>query len=149
MRAPYQTLVFPYIKDKDHSFKYCIFKRKDTKVWQAISGGGEDGETPMKTAKRESKEEANIPAINKFFQLDSTASIPVEAIRGFLWGEDVLVIPEYTFGVEVKDEIIDLKDEHVEYKWGTYEEVRGKLKWDSNKIALWELNHRLLNNKLK
>ena len=53
------------------------------------------------------------------------------------------------FGVKVGDEKIDLKDEHTEYKWGTYEEVSEKLEWDSNKTALWELNHRLLKNKLK
>ncbi len=148
MRAPYQVLVFPYIK-KDQGINYCIFKRKDMKVWQAVSGGGEEGETPLEAAKREAKEEANIPTKNSFFQLSSTASIPVEAIRGFLWGEDVLVIPEYTFGVEVDDEKIGLKDEHTEYKWGTYEEISEKLEWDSNKTALWELNHRLTKNKLQ
>lgn len=149
MRAPFQVLVFPYTEKKNQDFKYCIFKRKDMKVWQAISGGGEEGETPLESAKRESKEEADIPAKNKFFQLSSIATIPVEAIRGFLWGEDILVVPEYSFGVEVKDENIGLKDEHTEYKWGTYEEISEKLKWDSNKNALWELNHRILNNKLK
>ncbi len=148
MRAPFQVLVFPYIIQTDN-IKYCIFKRKDMNVWQAISGGGEERETPLETAVREAKEEANISSKNKFFKLDSTASIPVEAIRGFLWGEEVLVIPEYTFGVEIDNEIIDLKDEHTEYKWAVYEEVLENLEWDSNKTALWELNHRLLNNKLK
>lgn len=146
MRAQYQTLIFPYLKT-GNSIKYCIFKRKDINVWQAISGGGEVGETPMETAKRESLEEAGISSESNFFQLSSVASIPVEAIRGFIWGEDVLVIPEYTFGVEVNSENIDLRDEHTEYNWGTYKETMKKLKWDSNKTALWELNHRLIKNK--
>jgi len=146
MRAPYQVLIFPYIKT-GQKVKYCVFKRKDMKVWQAISGGGEEDETPLESAKREAKEEAGVSSENKFFQLSSMATIPVEAIRGFLWGEDVLVVPEHAFGVEVKDEKIDIKDEHTEYKWGTYEEVSKELKWDSNKNALWELNHRILNNK--
>jgi len=73
----------------------------------------------------------------------------VEFIRGFIWGEDVLVVPEYTFGVMVENKNISIKDEHKEYVWGTYEEVTKKLQFDSNKTALWELNYRLLNNKLK
>ena len=147
MRAPYQVLVFPYIK-KNKEVKYCIFKRKDMKVWQAISGGGEDDEMPMEAAKREAGEEVGISSKNKFFQLNSVATIPVEAIRGFLWGKDVLVVPEHTFGVRVNDEKIDIKDEHTKYKWGTYEEVLKELKWDSNKNALWELNHRLTKKKM-
>jgi len=83
------------------------------------------------------------------FQLNSVASIPVEAISGFIWGEDTLVIPEYSFGVGVSSKDIHLHDEHTMYKWVTYEEAMRKLKWDSNRTALWELNHRLSKNKLK
>ena len=85
MRAPYQILVFPYIK-KDGITKYCLLKREDLKVWQGIAGGGEEGELPIETAKREAHEEAGIPLVNKIFQLSSTASIPVVAISGFIWG---------------------------------------------------------------
>ncbi|WP_406541366.1 hypothetical protein [Clostridium ljungdahlii] len=50
MRAPCQVLVFPYyINDK--GIEYAIFHRNDEDWWQAISGGGEDGETIMESAK--------------------------------------------------------------------------------------------------
>ena len=32
-------------------------------------------------------------------------------------------------------------------EWLTYEDAKKKLKWDSNRNALWELNWKLLNNK--
>lgn len=44
MRAPYQVLVFPYYIGSN-GIEYAIFRRSDSGWWQAISGGGEDGET--------------------------------------------------------------------------------------------------------
>ena len=149
MRAPYQILVFPYHKTDEGQIKYCVFKRKDLEVWQGIAGGGVKGESPLETAKREAFEEAEIASENKMFQLSSIASIPVEAISGFIWGDDTLVIPEYSFGVEVSSKNIHLHNEHIRHEWVTYEEAMDKLKWDSNRTALWELNHRLTENKLK
>ncbi len=56
MRAPYQVLIFPYIKTDD-SIQYAIFNRSDYGYWQGIAGGGEDGEIPIESAKREAFEE--------------------------------------------------------------------------------------------
>ncbi|MED2150943.1 NUDIX pyrophosphatase, partial [Bacillus thuringiensis] len=50
MRAPYQVLIFPYIKTVD-SIQYAIFNRSDYGYWQGIAGGGEDGEIPIESAK--------------------------------------------------------------------------------------------------
>ena len=32
-------------------------------------------------------------------------------------------------------------------EWLSYEDAKARLKWDSNRNALWELNWKLLNNK--
>ena len=32
-----------------------------------------------------------------------------------------------------------LSNEHTEYKWLTYDEARKLLKWDSNKVAMYEI----------
>lgn len=58
------------------------------------------------------------------------------------WDKDTYVIPEYTFGFECKEDI-KLFHEHSECIWLTYEEATKKLKWDSNRTALYELNCRL------
>ena len=58
MRSPFQILVIPF-KKNINQIKVAIFKRKNSLNWQFIAGGGEDNETPLEAAKRESHEEAN------------------------------------------------------------------------------------------
>lgn len=119
-------------------------KRSDAGYWQAIAGGGEDSETPLEAAKREAYEEAGISADSDFLQLDTVVPVPVIEFRdSYLWGDDVYVIPQYCFGVLVKDSRIVLSREHTEYTWLTYEEAYNLVKYDGNKTALWELDKRL------
>lgn len=144
MRAPYQVLIFPYIITED-TIQYAIFNRSDYGYWQGIAGGGEDGETPIESAKREAFEEAGILREFPYIELDSVSSLPVEDVVGeFLWGDDVYVIKEFSFGVQVSTKNISLSKEHSNYKWLCFEEAVTLLKWDTNKTALWELNKRLL-----
>ena len=99
----------------------------------------------MEAAKREAWEEARISPDHSFKRLDSQASIPVEnPDRRKLWGENVLVIPEYCFAVEVERSVVKISEEHTEYRWLGFSEARDLLRLMSNKIALWELNQRLL-----
>ena len=64
-------------------------------------------------------------------------------VCGFRWGDDVLVIPEYCFGVKVDEEQLQLSYEHTGYRWLSYDRAMEILQWDSNKGALWELNFRV------
>ena len=144
MRKPYQVLIFPYIKT-DKEYLYAIFKRKDLKFWQGISGGGEDNETPIQSAKRECFEEAQINEKSKFVKLDSVATIPFDCVGNYKWPNGILVLLEYSFGVELFSKELRIGREHSEYKWLTLEKARKLLKYDSNKTALWELNYRLIN----
>lgn len=144
MRAPYQTLTILY-KEYENEILYAIFYRNSHPVWQFISGGGYEDETLIETVIREINEETSI-ILNKedIEQLDSKSTIPVVNITGeFTWGKDVYVVPEYTFAVKIKDFDIKLSNEHKEYRWVEYNEAMEKLRYDSNKTALWELNERL------
>jgi dATP pyrophosphohydrolase len=143
-RATFQVLIIPYRIDADGQPRYLLFKRSGLDVWQWLAGGGEDEENPEQTARREAREEADIPEEAHLIRLDSIASIPATYFADHhLWGTDVYVIPEYSFGVEVKDEEVYLSGEHSEYAWLDYETARNRLDWDSNKTALWELHSRL------
>ena len=143
-RAAFQVLVIPYRVDANGQPQYLLFKRSDLDVWQWIAGGGENQETPQQTARREVLEEANIPEDARLIRLDSVASIPAMHFADHhLWGTDVYVIPEFSFGVEVENEDVYLSGEHNEYVWLDYETARNHLEWDSNKTALWELHSRL------
>lgn len=143
-RAPFQILVFPYIKTRNGSLEYAIFKRADAGYWQAIAGGGEDGETPLEAARREACEEAGIPQTSDFLLLDTVESIPVtEFTDSHLWGSDLYVIPQHCFGVLAQTRQMALSDEHTEYRWLTYNDAYNLLRYDGNKTALWELDRRL------
>ena len=151
MRLPYQTLTILY-KKSNNKILYVIFYRNSHPIWQFISGGGEDNETPFETVIREIKEETLLTIERKRVkQLDSRTTIPVLNITGrYTWGPDVYVIPEYAFSVEIiRDDNIQLSNEHKEYKWVEYDEAMNKLKYDSNKTALWELNEKIKNRVLK
>ena len=149
MRRPKQVLVFLYRKNEENEYEYCIFYRRKLNFWQAISGGVEDDETLVETVKREVLEETGISA-KDIIKLSSTSTIPVINVTGdFTWGRDVYVVTEYSFGVFIENSDIILSDEHKQYEWLTYDKAYKKLKFDSNKTALWELNHGLLNDDLK
>ncbi|MBU5426845.1 NUDIX domain-containing protein [Tissierella pigra] len=144
-RAKFQVLVIPYVI-QDKQIKYCTFLREDMNIWQFIAGGGEDDETPIEAAKREANEEADIAYTTSYYMLDTCCSIPVECFNEVdrqRWGENCFVIPEYSFAVDVNVTDLKLSHEHVQYKWLDYKSAKKLLKYDSNKIALGELNTRI------
>jgi len=143
-RAPFQVLVLPYHQEQS-GVRYAVFRRKARTggYWQFIAGGGDGRETPVRAARREAFEEAGISPRSKLIRLDASAMIPVEHVHGFHWGRDVLVIPEFCFGIEMVDTEIRLSDEHAEFRWLPYTSALRQLRWDSNRTALWELDLRL------
>ena len=149
-RAKYQVLILPYII-KDNKPLFCIFKRSDMGIWQFIAGGGEDEDkSPLSSAKREAFEEAGIYENEKYTALETRCSVSTECFEKsrLLWGDDCLVIPEYTFAVELSSEAIKLSSEHTKYSWVDYETAIQKLKYDSNKVALWELDNKIKQRRL-
>lgn len=146
MRAPYQILAILYKREND-KILYGIFYRNSHPIWQFISGGGENNEKPLETVIREIKEETSLVVEKaQIKQLDSKTTIPVLNITGeYTWGTNVYVVTEYSYAVEIEGENsnIQLSNEHKEYKWVEYDEAVEKLKYDSNKTALWELNEKL------
>lgn len=146
MREPYQILSIPY-RIVDGTPLFCIFRRADSSYWQFIAGGGENGETPIEAAKRETIEELGIDPKN-IKQLTCVAYVPAEVIaesRRQHWDKNTYVIPEYSFAFEC-DSDPTLSNEHTEYQWLTYDEARKLLKRDSNKVAMYEIKT-LLENK--
>ena len=143
MRAAYQMLAIPY-RIIDGTPFYCVFHRADADQWQFIAGGGENDETPLEAAKRETLEEGGVRS-DEWVELKSLCYIPAVVIsekHRQHWSKDTYVIPEYTFGFACQEEI-RLSREHTECVWLPYDEARKKLKWDSNRTALYELNCRL------
>ena len=145
-RAKYQVLVIPYRKSDDEVL-YCIFQRSDMdSCWQFVAGGGEEEDgAPLISARREAFEEAGIPLDAHFIQLETTSSISTEHFpkARLHWGERCLVIPEYCFAVELPHNSIRLSDEHTRFAWVDYATAMERLQYDSNKVALWELDNKI------
>lgn len=151
MRQPHQILAFPYKKNQEGNYLYGIFCRSGKKErWQGIAGGVEEGETFLEACKREANEEANIQYSAPIISLNSFSTIPVpNVVKDFIWGEAVYLIEEHCFGIDCTNETILLSREHVKMEWLSYEDAQQKLTWDSNKNALWELNWKLVNDRVK
>lgn len=149
MRQPHQILAFPYKKDENGNYLYGIFCRVGkTERWQGIAGGVEEGESYLEACKREANEEAGINYNANVIELKSISTMPVVNVtKEFIWGEEVYLIYEHCFGIDASDENITISHEHTKVEWLTYDEAKIKLKWDSNRNALWELNWKLLNGK--
>lgn len=142
-RAPFQILVYPYRQAGAAEFDYALFRRSDAGWWQGVAGGGEDDETPLQAARRETWEEAGLSATD-FMELDTIISTRVSEFGiSHIWGEDVYINPMYCFGLRVPDQPIVLSYEHTEYRWLGYQEAYDLMRYDGNKTALWELEMRL------
>lgn len=143
MRDPFQILAVPYRFIKGE-LCFCVFRRDDFDVWQFIAGGGEDNEKPIQAALREIKEETSVIA-EKLTELKSVAFVPAEIVAENMrthWDKNIFVIPEYSFAFECNADPT-ISREHSEYQWLPYNDARKLLKWDSNKVAMYEAMCRL------
>ena len=146
-RAPFQVLVLPYRRTNAGEFQFALFQRADDGFWQGIAGGGEDDETPLQAARRESLEEARIPAGCPLMPLQTMCMVSVTSFS-VVWpplpsGEERSVIPEFAFGVAAEGCEIVISCEHYAFAWLSYSAALAILHYDSNRTALWELNQRL------
>lgn len=141
-RAAFQVLVLPY-RQTSRRVEFALFRCADAGCWQGVAGG-EAGESPLQAARRETAEEAGLAGDGEFVALDARATIPMVDVTGeFTWGPAVLVLPEYAFGVHAQDAEVRLSHAHTEYGWFSLEDAAAAVRWDSNRTALWELDHRL------
>ncbi|HUT73603.1 MAG TPA: NUDIX domain-containing protein [Armatimonadota bacterium] len=142
-RAPFQVLVFPFRVTRENAYEYALFQRADASYWQGIAGGGEGDESAIEAARREAYEEAGIPLCAPFYELDFRGCVPVTAFSDRdTWDARLSVIPEYCFGVEFAGPI-HISPEHSATMWLPYKECERRLHWDSNRVALRELDERL------
>lgn len=145
MRAPFQVLVLAYRRREPlRRFEICVLHRADADVWQFVSGGGEDAETPLEAARREGFEEAGVPLQTPYLALDSRATVPASWFRAWAdWPRELLVVPEHAFAVDVGAHELVISAEHRELRWLAYDVAMRQVRFDSNRTALWELHERL------
>lgn len=147
MRAPFQVLVIPF-RRQEGRFEFCTLQRADDQAWQAVAGGGEDGDSPYSAAFREVEEELGLVA-DVMAKLDTISSIPKKYFAAnATWGSSMYIIPEYAFAVDCTGQALTLSDEHTDLAWSSYDVAQSLYTYDSNKTALWELHERLIHDDL-
>ncbi len=141
-RAPFQVLVVPY-RDSAAGLEVAVLRRADYDLWQFVSGGGEHGEQPLEAAARETFEETGVRPTS-VRRLSAMTMIPGCWFTAWpTWPDDTLLIPEHAFAVDFAGAEVQLSDEHLQYAWCSVPEAMERLRFDSNKNALWELHERL------
>ena len=142
MRAPFNVLVIPFYRAAGEETRYCVLRRADAGFWQWVAGGGEDEESPVETAIRETIEETGVEG--PLYRLTSEARVPTSAFAAREhWPDDLYVIPEYHFAIEAPAPEARLSAEHTACEWLPYDEAFARLHWQSNQTALQELAERL------
>ena len=83
--------------------------------------------------------------LNSFIRVETLNSTPVDVFhhKDNLNFESFYIIPEYAFAVELNQEKITLSSEHVFFCCYSYEDAHNILKYDSNKVVLYELNKKI------
>ncbi len=83
--------------------------------------------------------------------MQAISSVPITVIASASrthWPNDLFVIPNVAFAVDCTGIELTISSEHDEVRWTSYREAERLLRWDGNKVALWELNERLIRGTL-
>ncbi|MDB3868755.1 NUDIX pyrophosphatase [Candidatus Marinimicrobia bacterium] len=131
-----------YLKDEEP--KFLMLKRSPQIVyggiWQCVTGKIELGEAPIETAIRELKEETGLSPISKW---------TVDQVNNFYEAEydRMNLIP--IFGIEVDTLIVNLSNEHCDYRWCNIKEAEKLFTWTQQKNGLLAFNKMLTSQKEK
>lgn len=143
-RAPFQVLVLPFRLEAAREAEFAVLRRADDAHWQGIAGGGEDDETIAQAARREALEEAGVPPEAAFYRLKMQDFVPVSCFPAATeWPQDTYVVPQYFFACDATGLELVVSAEHTELAWLSYDDAYERLRYDSNRTALWELAQRL------
>jgi dATP pyrophosphohydrolase len=149
-RLPIQVLVFLHARGESGP-RYLLLRRvpEQFAIWQPVTGGVEEGETPPRTAAREVLEETGYslgPDDLRSFTGTFTFRLEGE-MRRFYPGHAEVV--EHRFEAEVEERAPRLDPaEHESHRWCGLDEALALLHWRSNKDALRELDARLRSDRV-
>jgi len=102
-----------------------------------ITGGVEEDESLTEAVKREIEEETGMKNIINIQDLNTVYEYKHPAEGNYL-------CQEHCFAVLVDEDVIQLNDEHTEYKWLAPEDFTREIYWYSDKSALSKLLNKFI-----
>lgn len=136
----------------NNSFEFLLLKRIPKKggFWQPPCGGLEQGDkSKLEAAYREIYEETRIKKNQIIQVLENVHHFVIN--KHYLTQEPIDPIEEFVFAFEVpnstKININNIDTEHNEYRWVSYNDAIGLLKWENNKNAFKKLYNILISKK--
>ena len=141
LRKPFSVLVVIYRKNKD-----CLLIQRtdDANFWQSVTGGIDEGETPITTAYRELLEETGIDARALGLTMQDHKKTNQYTIREswrHRYQANALVNTEHVFSICVPDDITIVLDpnEHTDFVWLTQQQAAEKAWSPSNRDEILAL----------
>lgn len=141
MRQPVSVLVYPAMYDNSR-WKYLLLRRVPQpklgfeSFWQGVTGGLEEGETPLQAAARELSEETGFIDIELKY-VDYSYSFPIRKEWRHKYALDAKDIVEHVFVAYVDlNQTPRLSKEHDEYQWCSLQEAMSLLKYPENLTGL-------------
>ena len=149
-RVPIQVLVYP-VRHTGDDWEYLMLRRVKNRggFWQGVTGAPEKNENTTEGAERELFEETGYTKFS-LIKTDISYIIPMEDRWKDIYPKGTLEIPEYVFIAKIFQPNPPNIDpiEHDEWKWCSFDEAIGLLKFEDNKSALKYVN-KLLNKETK
>ncbi|MBB1410527.1 MULTISPECIES: dihydroneopterin triphosphate diphosphatase [Pseudoalteromonas] len=141
LRKPFSVLVVIYKKNKD-----CLLIQRtdDANFWQSVTGGIDEGETPVVTAYRELLEETGIDARALGLTIrdhQKTNQYTIRESWRHRYQANALINTEYVFSICVPDDIAITLDpnEHTDFIWLTQQQAADKAWSPSNRDEILAL----------
>ncbi|WP_404341755.1 dihydroneopterin triphosphate diphosphatase [Pseudoalteromonas mariniglutinosa] len=136
LRQPFSVLVVIYKKNKD-----CLLIQRadDANFWQSVTGGIDEGETPLATAHRELYEETGINAHAFGLTIrdhQKTNQYPIRECWRHRYRANALINTEHVFSICVPDNVTITLDpsEHTHYLWLPQQQAAEKA-WSPSNAA--------------
>ena len=136
-KRPESVLVIVYTGDGQ---VLQLLRREPAGFWQSVTGSLKEGETPLKAALREVREETGLDPSAGLTDGGVINRYPIHPAWRERYAPEVVENTEYLFKLELPSGCdIRLSPEHLEYRWRAREEAAAKAGSETDRAAILAL----------